>query len=309
MRSSLLSIAAASLSGLLFFGEVGLGLRASASTNAFEGKCGFLLDAVYQEQCTALFSDDVLTIMPKGSRQVRILPQQIAYIALANKSSLKVNEGLEMYNKMVPWWKPWDKIPNWVKRSAGSERVESHEFTIGYVDRNFSPKIALFILDDPSKAAAMSSELQAASGLAMGEKRNSSKGLDERLEAKLTKDVRRQSQRLIGLCSQGMFDDAEPVADALNTFVNNTAEEISIFDGSEKVEAKLRSVANGAYKSCDQEMAREVAAAAAAERARIAAIRRREAAARAQAAAQAAAYAAAARAARRAAFDSLTGST
>ena len=308
MRQSILRLALVSLAGMLMLQEARLPQRANAGTFAFDGKCGFLFDAVYQDQCTALFSDEVLTIMPKGSRQVRILPQQIAYISLANKSSLKVNEGLQMYNNMVPWWKPWDKVPGWVKRSAGSERVENHEFTIGYVDKNFTPKILLFVMNDPSKAAAMASELQSASGLALGEKRNSSKGLDERLESKLIKDVRRQSQRLIGLCSQSMFDDAEPVADALNTFVNNTAEEIAIFDGSERLELKLRSTANAAFKSCDQQMEREVAAAAAAEKARVAAIRRREAAARAQASAKAAAYASAARTARRAAFDSLTGS-
>ena len=293
------------------------GLRANAATYSFDGKCAFLLDNSYQESCTALFDDDVLTLMPKGSRQVRILPQQIVYVALADKSSMKANEGIALYNKAVPWWQPWSKIPGWVK-NATNERAESHQFTIGYVDSNFNPKIALFVLNDKGKSGAMASELQAASGLSLGETRKADRALDQRLISRLNKDVQRQAQRLTGMCSAWMFEDAQPVADALNTYVKNTSEEISIFDGSEAVAKKLATTANAAFNYCDGQIKAEIAQAAAEERARLEAIRRREAAARAaraQAAAAAASAAiaqrnqaaAAARAARRSAWDSLAG--
>jgi len=289
-------------------------LPTKASTYSFEGKCAFLLDSSYQENCTALFDDDVLTLMPKGSRQVRILPQQIAYIALADKSSLKANQEIEMYNKAVPWWKPWDKVPGWVKNAA-KEKAESHQFAIGYVDKNFNPKIALIVVNDKSKAAAMASELQASAGLQLGESRKADRALEGRLTSRLNKDVQRQAQRLTGMCSQWMFEDAQPVADALDTYVKNTIEEISIFDGSDAVASKLRSTANAAFNYCDGQIKQEIAQAQAEERARLEAIRRRNAAARAARAAAAAATVARANAAaiaerarRRSAFDSLPGS-
>jgi hypothetical protein len=294
-----------------------LSVPATAATYSFDGKCAFLLDSSYQETCTALFDDDVLTLMPKGSRQVRILPQQIVYIALADKSSMKANEGIALYNKAVPWWQPWNKIPGWVK-NATNEKAEAHQFAIGYVDSNFNPKIALFVLNDKSKAGAMASELQASAGLSLGERRQADRALDSRLIGRLTKDVQRQAQRLSGMCSSWMFEDAQPVADALNTYVKNTTEEISIFEGSEAVSKKLASTANAAFNYCDAQIKAEIAQAEAEERARLEAIRRREAAARAaraQAAAAAASgamaqrnqAAAAARAAKRSAWDSLAG--
>jgi len=290
-----------------------LSAPATATAYSFDGKCAFLLDSSYQETCTALFDDDVLTLMPKGSRQVKILPQQIVYIALADKSSMKANEGIALYNKAVPWWQPWNKIPGWVK-NATNEKAEAHQFAIGYVDSNFNPKIALFVLNDKSKAGAMASELQASAGLSLGERRQADRALDARLIGRLTKDVQRQAQRLSGMCSSWMFEDAQPVADALNTYVKNTTEEISIFDGSEAVSKKLASTANAAFNYCDAQIKAEIAQAEAEERARLEAIRRREAAARAaraQAAAAAAsaasARASAARAAKRSAWDSLAG--
>ena len=295
----------------------GLPIPALSSTYIFEGKCAFLLDSSFQENCTALFDDDVLTLMPKGSRQVRILPQQIAYIGLANKSSLKVNEGISLYNNMVPWWQPWSKIPGWVK-DATNEKAELHQFSIGYVDNNFNPKIALFVLNDKNKAAAMASELQASSGLSLGESRQADRALDSRLTSRLSKNVQRQAQRLTGMCSEWMFEDAQPVADALDTNVRNTLEEISIFNGSESVAKNLRTIANSAFDYCDGQIKKEIAQAAAEERARLEAIRRREAAARAaraaaSASAAAAAYAranaaaVAARESKRAAWNSLAG--
>lgn len=286
----------------------------SAATYSFDGKCGFLMDSLYQEKCTALFNDDVLTLIPKGSRQVRIQPQQIVFIALASKNSLKMNENLALYEKAIPWWQPWSKLPNWVK-DATSDRVESHQFSIGYVDKNFNPKIMLYVTEDRNKAAAFASELQATSGLSMGESRTADRALDNRLTQKLLKDAQRQAQRLASMCSEWMFEDAEPVASALDTYIKNTSEEISIFDNSEKTIKKLSDIANAAFKQCDGQLKAEIAQAQAEERARLEAIRRTEAAARAARAAAAAAKvartnqaAAAERIARRSAWDSLAAS-
>lgn len=284
-----------------------------AATFAFEGKCAFLFDSSYQEKCTALFDDDVLTLMPKGSRQVRILPQQIVFIALADKSSLKMNESLELYNQMVPWWQPWNKVPGWVK-NATKEKAELHQFSIGYVDKNFVPRLALFVVNDRAKSSAMASELQAASGLSLGETRRADRALDDRLQQRLFRDVQRQAQRLKGMCSQWMFEDAQPVADALDVYVKNTSEEISIFDGSDRVSQRIKRISDDAIKYCDSQINAEIAQAMAEERARLAAIRKREAAARAARAAAIAAEQArenrareAARLARRSAWDSLAG--
>jgi len=296
------------------FSQAIWGIPALASTYSFDGKCAFLLDKSYQETCTALFDDDILTLMPKGSRQIRILPQQIVYVALADKSSMKANEGITMYNNAVPWWQPWNKVPGWVK-NATNEKAELHQFTIGYVDKDFNPKVALFVLNDKSKAGAMASELQASSGLSLGESRKVDRALDSRLVSRLTKDTQRQAQRLSEMCSSWMFEDAEPVADALNTYVSNTTEEISIFDGSEAVSKKIEAIANIAFNYCDAQIRAEIAQAEAEERARLEAIRRREVAARAaraQAAAAASARrsqaAVAARLAKRSAWDNLAGS-
>jgi hypothetical protein len=112
-----------------------------------------------------------------------------------------------------------------------------------------------------------------------------------------------------------MFEDAQPVADALDTYVKNTIEEISIFDGSDAVASKLRSTANAAFNYCDGQIKQEIAQAQAEERARLEAIRRRNAAASAARAAAAAAMvsranaaAIAERARKRSLFDSLPGS-
>lgn len=304
-----LGLSAALCSGLLASARPALARAAS-----FEGKCGLLLDSIYQENCTALFDDDVLTLIPKGSRQIRILPQQIVYIALADKSSLKANEGVKLYNQAVPWWQPWNKIPGWVK-DATKEKSEAHQFAIGYVDKNFNPHIALFVLNDRSKAAAMASELQASSSLRLGQSRRADRALDNQLSKSLSQETQRQARRLTGLCSEWMFEDAEPIADALDTYVRNTSEEIEIFDGGDNLSAKLRATADAAFKYCDGQIRAEIAKAEAEERARLEAIRRREAAARAarqRAAAARVAQANQARAAerqrRRAAWDSLAGS-
>jgi len=300
------SVSLASLFLACTFTGGGLTQQVLARSYLFEGKCGFLLDASYQERCSALFDDDVLTLMPKGSRQVRILPQQIVYVALADKSTMKVDETLQLYENAVPWWQPWNKVPGWVK-DAAKKNVQTHQFAIGYVDKNFNPKVVLFVMNEKGKAAGMAAELQDASGLSLGETRRADQAIDSRLSRRLTKDVRRQAHRLVGMCSSWMFDDAQPVADALDSFVQNTNQEISIFDGSDAVAAKLSATAKQAFDLCDKEIKREIAEAAAAERARLEAIRRRQAQARRARAAANARAAERARLDTRAAWDSLCG--
>ena len=278
-----------------------------ASTASIEGKCAFLVDQSYQEKCTALFDDNILTLIPSGSRQVRILPQQIAYISLADKSSMKLNEGLELYNKSVPWWQPWNKVPGWVKNAA-SEKIENHQFTIGYIDKKFNPKIVLFVVNDKSKAGSMATELQAASGLQLGQRRTVTKGLDAELSNRLVKEAQRQAGRLSSLCSQYMFEDAEPVASALDSYTQNTIEEISVFNGYEDISKKIQNISKSSFSYCDKQIKAEMKEAETAERARVDALRRREAAARAARYAAAAAAAAAETQRRRSAWDSLAGS-
>jgi len=284
-----------------------LAQHVQAGTFKFDGKCGLLFDSSYQEQCTALFDDDILTLMPKGARQIRILPQQIVYIALADKSTLKMDENIALYNKMVPWWQPWNKVPGWVK-DATKEKAELHQFSIGYVDKDFNPKIVLFILEDKGRAGAMASELQSSSGLMMGQKRTAKNALDQRLISKLTKEAQRKAKRLNGLCSQYMFDDAEPIADELDIYVKNTSTEIEIFDGADSATKSLRAIANQAINYCDSQIKAEIAQAAAEERARLQSIRRARAAAAAAAISRANRAAAAERQARRSAWDNLAGS-
>ena len=225
----------------------------NAATYSFQGKCAFLLQNVANENCTALFKDDILTLMPKGGRQVRVLPQQIVSIDYADKSSMMMDKDLELYNNMVPWWMPWAKAPRWVKK-ANTTKVERHEFVIRYVDRNFSPQLALFVLNDPSKASSMASELVASSELAIGTSRTASNALSTRLSSRLYSETNRQASRLMQLCQYEMFDDAGPIADALDAWTKNTIEEISIFEGATTVEDRILKISNRAIDYCDAQI-------------------------------------------------------
>ena len=250
---SVFSKAAASLALLSIFGQSLVSLPAYGATYSFQGKCAFLLQNVANEKCTALFKDDILTLIPKGSRQVRVLPQQIVAIDYADKSSMMMDKDLELYNNMVPWWMPWAKAPKWVKK-ANTKKVERHEFVIRYVDRNFSPQLALFVLDDPSKASSMASELVASSELGIGSSRSASNALSTRLSSRLYSEGNRQASRLIQLCQYDMFDDAGPIADALDAWTKNTIEEISIFEGSSVVEDRILKITNRAIDYCDSQI-------------------------------------------------------
>jgi len=142
----------------------------------------------------------------------------------------------------------------------------------------------------------------------MGQKRTAKNALDQRLISKLTKEAQRKAKRLSGLCSQYMFDDAEPIADELDVYVRNTSTEIEIFDGADSAIKSLRAIANQAINYCDSQIKAEIAQAAAEERARLQSIRRARAAAAAAAISRANRAAAAERQARRSAWDNLAGS-
>ena len=102
-----------------------------------------------------------------------------------------------------------------------------------------------------------------------------------------------------------MFDDAEPVLEKLDTFVYNRSNEISIFRGSEATTTKLEQIASDARDYCEKEYKRELAEIDAARRAKLEAIRQREAQRRAAEAAARARAAEAARLKARSAFDLL----
>jgi len=51
-----------------------------------------------------------------------------------------------------------------------------------------------------------------------------------------------------------MFDDAGPIADALDAWTKNTIEEISIFEGSSVVEDRILKITNRAIDYCDSQI-------------------------------------------------------
>jgi hypothetical protein len=102
-----------------------------------------------------------------------------------------------------------------------------------------------------------------------------------------------------------MYNDAEPVLNELDTFAYNASNNISMFLNSETTITKIENISEGARQVCENEFKRELAELAAAERARLAAIRAREAAKRAALIRSRAAAAAAEQQKRRAAYDLL----
>ena len=136
----------------------GINDPASASSYMYQGKCGFLVSSTFQEKCNALFTNTMFTLMPKGSRQIRIWPQQISYVSLASKKTLKMDEDLALWKKAagktgILWWRR-DRIPQWVLDVTAKE-VENHQFSIGYVDKYRKPQILLFVLNDKEQALSL----------------------------------------------------------------------------------------------------------------------------------------------------------
>ena len=245
--------------GFLF---VDIKSKVNASSFLFQGKCGFLISSYYQDKCSALFSKNILTLIPKGSRQVRIWPQQISSIALASKETLVPDKNLEKLKNVLPQYsktfffffktKKKDAIPQWVLDST-SEKVEEHKFTVRYIDKNRRPQTLLFVLDDRSKASGMLNMLESYSGLPIGGSRTSNDTLSYEIIRNLTKEATRKARRLAGLCDQYMFEDAEPIASELDSYVNNTLQEISLFKGTNELSSKLKNTLNEAMSYCENE--------------------------------------------------------
>ena len=273
-----------------------------AATTAAKGKCGLLLEQSYSDRCTIVVKKNSITLLPKSSGSIRILPQLVSYFSLADKSTLKVDESLALYENIRPWW--LGSVPGWVKKAMSSKQ-DRHQFVIGYLNQDFEPAMALFEVSDSAKASGIFLELAKATGLRTGEYRDINKALDPQLKRSLVQDANRQSKRVAGLCTSRMFDDAEPVLEKLDTFVYNRSNEISIFRGSEATTSKLEQIASDARDYCEKEFKRELAEIDAARRARLEAIRRKEAQRRAAAAAARARAAEAARLKARSAFDML----
>ena len=276
---------------------------AEGATTAAKGKCGLLLEQSYNDRCTIVVKKNAITLLPKSSSSTRILPQSVSYFSMADKSSMKVDETLALYENIRPWW--LGGVPKWVK-DAMSKKKSNHTIVIGYLDSDFEPSIAIFDISDKSKAGGVFSELAKVTGLRNGEFRDPDKALDPRLTNSLMRDAKRQSQRIAGMCSSSMFDDAEPVLQKLEAYVFNRVNEISIFRGSEKTVRQLENIGSDTRNHCEQEFKRELAQIEAARRAKLEALRRQEAQRRAAAAAARARAAEAERLKRRASFDSLT---
>ena len=119
------------------------------------------------------------------------------------------------------------------------------------------------------------------------------------------KDAKRQAKRISGLCNIRMFDDAEPILESLDTYVYNRSNEISMFRSSEGAISQMNQISLDIRNQCEQEFKRELAEIDAARRARLEALRRKQAQQRAALAARRARLAEAERLKRRESFDML----
>ena len=216
-----------------------------ARSQIYEGKCGFLLSNIFGENCSALFNKDILTIMPKGGPQERIYPAQIESFSLSSKETIKVNQDLDKWQRLFPeqskgflFFKKKEGIPKWVI-DATSKKVREHIFVINYVDNYLLPRKLLFILEDENQATAMQLSLRKTTGLYLGEKRKPGSSLSPNFSRKITREVERKAKRIMGLCAAGLHEDSLPVISELNAYVDNTINEISIFENYEVIANKI----------------------------------------------------------------------
>ena len=216
-----------------------------ARSQIYQGKCGFLLSNIFGDKCSALFNKGILTIMPKGAPQERIYPTQIESFSLSSKETIKVNQDLDKWQRLYPeqskgflFFKKKDGIPRWVV-DATSKKVKEHIFVINYVDNDLLPRKILFVLEDENQAFAMQLSLRKTTGLYLGEKRKPGSSLSTSFSRKITREVERKAQRIMGLCAAGMYEDSLPVISELNAFVDNTINEISIFENHEPISNKI----------------------------------------------------------------------
>ena len=228
-----------------------------ARSQIYQGKCGFLLANIFVEKCSALFNKGIMTIMPKGGPQERIYPPQIESYSLSSKETIKVNQDLDKWQRLYPeqskgflFFKKKEGIPRWVV-DATSKKVTEHKFVINYVDNYLLPRKALFVLEDANQAATMQLSLRKMTGLYLGEKRKPGGPLSASFSKKITKEVDRKANRIMGLCAAGMYEDSLPVLSELNSYVDNTINEISIFENYELIANKIDSKAIKTVAFCE----------------------------------------------------------
>ena len=243
-----------------------------ARSQIYQGKCGFLLSNIFVEKCSALFNKGILTIMPKGAPQERIYPTQIESFSFSSKETIKVNQDLDKWQRLYPeqsrgflFFKKKEGIPRWVV-DATSKKVTEHKFVINYVDSYLLPRKVLFVLEDESQAATMQLSLRKTTGLYLGEKRKPGGSLSPSFSRKLTKEVERKAQRIMGLCAAGMYEDSLPVISELNAYVENTINEISIFENYELISNKIDADAIKTVAFCENKKVEELTQAKEAER-------------------------------------------
>lgn len=243
-----------------------------ARSQIYQGKCGFLLSNIFIEKCSALFNKGILTIMPKGAPQERIYPTQIESFSLSSQETIKVNQDLDKWQRLYPeqsrgflFFKKKEGIPRWVV-DATSKKVTEHKFVINYVDSYLLPRKILFVLEDENQAAAMQLSLRKTTGLYLGEKRKPGGSLSPSFSRKITKEVERKAQRIMGLCAAGMYEDSLPVISELNAYVENTINEISIFENYELIANKIDADAIKTVAFCENKKVEELIQAKEAER-------------------------------------------
>ena len=243
-----------------------------ARSQIYQGKCGFLLSNIFVEKCSALFNKGILTIMPKGAPQERIYPTQIESFSLSSKETIKVNQDLDKWQRLYPeqsrgflFFKKKEGIPRWVV-DATSTKVTEHKFVINYVDSYLLPRKVLFVLEDENQAAAMQLSLRKTTGLYLGEKRKPGGSLSPIFSRKITKEVERKAKRIMGLCAAGMHEDSLPVISELNAYVENTINEISIFENYEIIANKIDADAIKTVAFCENKKVEELTQAKEAER-------------------------------------------
>lgn len=234
--------------------------KSKAETFLFKGKCAFLMTSEYQENCDILFKDRILTLIPKGSIQKRIWPHQVSLISLASEINMVPDDDISKWAEYIPDYqktfffifktKKKKTIPQWVV-DATSKEEESHKFTIRYLNKNKSPQALLFILNKKENASGMISMLQEFSGLTLGKSRKSSDRIDNSISKYVYKEAMRKANRFTGLCSNDMYEDSKFIRNEFNSFIDNTNEEIAIFNNLNKLRGDLADIKIKANDFCD----------------------------------------------------------
>ena len=173
----------------ILFSSLSVPSPVQARRVTIQGKCAFLLDQSYDEKCSITIKDGYITLLPKRSGLTKIYGQQISDFNLADKTTMRMDESLALYESALPWWKRG--VPKWVK-DATKTKSEQHEIVIGYVDvRKTNPaSLVLIVVDDKSKASALTSQLSKITGLRTGERMIPGSDLSPTLKMNLFKNAK-----------------------------------------------------------------------------------------------------------------------